>query len=103
VRSAWYAKLRALIANTGIFYLEKVAELVKAGIFVSDNLFSSAGATTIALVCEPSQENFELVVGQDMSTWTVQDENMNTKGKVYEVVAPRIKRPASICELTGLS
>jgi uncharacterized linocin/CFP29 family protein len=103
VRSAWYAKLRALIANTGIFYLEKVAELVKAGIFVSDNLFSSAGATTIALVCEPSQENFELVIGQDMSTWTVQDENMNTKGKVYEVVAPRIKRPASICELTGLS
>jgi uncharacterized linocin/CFP29 family protein len=103
VRSAWYAKLRALIANTGIFYLEKVAELVKAGIFVSDNLFSTSGGTDIALVCEPSQENFELVVGQDMSTWTVQDENMNTKGKIYEVIAPRVKRPASICLLTGLT
>jgi uncharacterized linocin/CFP29 family protein len=103
LRSLAYGKLRGLIANTGIFYLEKVAELVKSGIFVSDSLYSSAGATTSALVVEPSQENFELVIGQDMNTWTVQDENMNTKGKVFEVLAPRIKRPESICELTGLS
>jgi len=103
LRSTWYAKLRTLIENTGIFYLEKVAELVKAGIYVSDNLYSSSGGTDQAVVCEPSQENFELVVGQDMTTWTVQDENMNTKGKVYEVVAPRIKRPASICTITGLT
>ncbi len=51
LRSAWYAKLRALIANTGIFYLEKVAELVKAGIFVSDNLYSSADATNNRFSC----------------------------------------------------
>ena len=103
LRSEWYGTLRQLIANTALFYLEKVKELVTAGIFVSDSLFTTAGLTTSALVVEPSQENFELVIGQDMNTWTVQDENMNIKGKVYEVVAPRIKRPNSICEITGLT
>jgi uncharacterized linocin/CFP29 family protein len=103
LRSSWLAKLRALIANTGIFYLEKVAELVKAGIYVSDSLYTSAGAVTNALVVELSQENFELVIGQDLSTFNQQDEDMNINGKVYEVVAPRIKRPTSICEITGLT
>ena len=103
MRSAWHGTLRTLIANTGIFYLEKALELLKSGIYVSDNLFTAAGLTTSALVVEPSQENFELVIGQDLSTFTQQDKNMNTLGKVYEVVAPRIKRPASICEITGLT
>jgi uncharacterized linocin/CFP29 family protein len=103
VRSTWYAKLRALISNTAVFYLEKVAELVKAGIYVSDNLYTSAGATTSALVVEPSQENFELGIAQDLTTFMQQDKDMSIWGKVYEVVAPRIKRPTSICEITGLT
>jgi uncharacterized linocin/CFP29 family protein len=92
-----------LISSTGIFYLEKIAELVKAGIFVSDQLYTSAGATTSALVVEPGQQNFEMVVGQDLATFMQQDEDMNVNGKVYEVVAPRINRPTSICEVTGLT
>ena len=103
LRSEWYGTLRQLIAGTAVFYLEKVKELVTAGIYVSDSLFTAAGLTTSALVVEPSAENFELVIGQDMSTFTQQDKNMNTVGKVYEVVAPRIKRPASICEITALT
>jgi uncharacterized linocin/CFP29 family protein len=103
MRASWFGKLRTLIANTGIFYLEKALELLKAGIYVSDNLYSSGGATTSALVVEPSQENFELVIGQDLSTFNQQDEDMNLNGKVYEVVAPRIKRPTSVCEITGLT
>ena len=103
VRSSWLGQLRTLISNTGIFLLEKVAELAKSGIYVSDNLYASDGGVDSALVVEPSQENFELVIAQDATTWTTQDENMNTKGKVYEVLAPRIKRPASICEITGLT
>jgi len=54
-------------------------------------------------VVEPSQENFEMVVGRDLSVFTKQDEDMNLQGKVHEVVAPRIKRPTSICEITGLT
>jgi len=103
LRSSWYAQLRSLISGTAVFLLEKVAELVKSGIYVSDNLYTSAGLTTNALVVEPSQENFELVIGQDLTTFMQQDEDMNLQGKVFEVVAPRIKRPTSICEITGLT
>jgi uncharacterized linocin/CFP29 family protein len=103
LRSSWLAKLRALISNTGIFYLEKVAELVKAGIFVSDQLYTSGGLTTGALVVEPGQQNFEMVLGQDLTTFMQQDEDMNINGKVYEVVVPRVNRPTSIAEITGLT
>jgi len=103
LRSTWYRKLPTMISNTGIFYLEKVLELVKAGILVSDSLYSSGGATTSALIVEPSADNFDMVVGQDIATFMWQDKNMNLFGKVYEVMAPRIKRPAAICEITGLT
>jgi len=102
LRSSWNRKLPTLISNTGIFYLEKILELVSK-IFVSDSLYSSAGATTSALIVEPSQENFEMAIGQDITTFNQQDEDMNINGKIYEVVAPRIKRPTSICEITGLT
>ena len=103
LRSSWFAKLRTLISNTAVFYLEKVLELLKAGLFVSDSLYTSAGLTTIALVVEPSQENFEMAIGQDLTTFNQQDEDMNINGKVYEVLAPKIKRPTSIAEITGLT
>lgn len=102
-RTTQLAKLRQLISNTSEFYMTKIAELCKAGIYASDNLYTSAGATTSGLVVEPSQENFEVVIGQDLAAYTKQNKDMNLDGKVFEVVAPRIKRPTSICELTGLS
>jgi uncharacterized linocin/CFP29 family protein len=103
LRSSWAAKLRALVSNTATKWIEVIQDLFKAGIYVSDNLYTSAGATTIGLVVEPSQENFEMVIGRDLSLFTQQDEDMNLQCKVHEVVAPRIKRPASICEITGLT
>lgn len=103
LRSSWFGKLRALVTNTAIMWLQVVQDLFKAGIYVSDNLYSSGGLTTSALVVEPLQENFEMVVGQDMDVFEKQDEDMNLNCKVYEIVAPRIKRPTGICELTGLT
>lgn len=103
LRGSWAAKLRQLVSNTATMYQTVVAELFKAGIYVSDNMYTSAGGTDSALVVEPSQENFEVVVGRDLSVFTKQDDDMNLQGKVHEVVAPRIKRPASICEITGLT
>ncbi len=103
LRSTWAAKLRALVSNTATKWIDVVRDLFPAGIYVSDNLFTSAGATTSALVVEPSQENFEAVIGRDMSFFAKQDEDMNMQCKVHEVLAPRIKRPTAICELTGLS
>jgi uncharacterized linocin/CFP29 family protein len=106
LRSSWAAKLRALVTNTATKWIDVIQgdnPLFKAGIYVSDNLYSSAGATTVTLVVEPSQENFEVVIGKDLSTFMKQDEDMNLQCKEFEVVAPRIKRPTSICELTGLT
>jgi uncharacterized linocin/CFP29 family protein len=103
LRSSWFAKLRALISNTAVMWLTVVQDLFKAGVFVSDSLYTSAAATTSALVIEPLEQNFELVIGQDLTHFELQDEDMNLKCKVYEIVAPRIKRPTSICELTGLT
>jgi uncharacterized linocin/CFP29 family protein len=103
LRSTWAAKLRALVTNTATKWIEVIQDLFKFGIYVSDNLYTSAGATTSALVVEPGQDNFEIVIGKDLSLFTKQDEDMNLQCKVHEVVAPRIKRPASICEITGLT
>ena len=108
LRSAWAAKLRALVSNTAVKWIEVIKDLFTAGIggngvYVSDSLFTSTAATTSALVLEPSQENFELIVGRDLEVRKQEDVRGNLKCVVREVVAPRIKRPTSICELTGLT
>jgi len=103
LRSSWAAKLRALVSNTAVKWIEVVRDLFTAGIYVSDSLFTSGGLTTNGLVVEPSQENFELVVGKDLEVRKQEDVHGNMHCVVREVVAPRVKRPTSICELTGLT
>jgi uncharacterized linocin/CFP29 family protein len=103
LRSTWAAKLRALVTNTATKHIETIRDLFPAGMYTSDNLFTSAGATTSGLVLELSKENFEMIIERDLSIFTKQDEDMNLQCKVHEVVAPRIKRATSICELTGLT
>jgi uncharacterized linocin/CFP29 family protein len=103
LRAAWAAKLRAVVTNTAVKWIEVIRDLFTAGIYVSDSLYTSAGATTSGLVLEPSQENFELVIGRDLEVKKQEDVRGNLKCVVREVVAPRIKRPTSICELTGLT
>jgi uncharacterized linocin/CFP29 family protein len=103
LRSSWAAKLRALVSNTAVKWIEVVRDLFAAGIYVSDSLYTSAGLTTTGLIVEPSQENFELVVGKDLEVRKQEDVHGNMHCVVREVVAPRIKRPTSICELTGLT
>jgi uncharacterized linocin/CFP29 family protein len=103
LRSSWAAKLRALVSNTAVKWIEVVRDLFAAGIYVSDSLYTSAGLTTTGLIVEPSQENFELVVGKDLEVRKQEDVHGNMHCVVREVVAPRIKRPTSICEITGLT
>jgi uncharacterized linocin/CFP29 family protein len=103
LRSSWAAKLRALVSNTAVKWIEVVRDLFAAGIYVSDSLYTSAGLTTTGLIVEPSQENFELVVGKDLEVRKQEDVHGNMHCVVREVVAPRIKRPTSICEITALT
>ena len=75
--ASWAAKLRALVSNTATKWIDVVKDLFPAGIYVSYSLFTSAGATTSGLVVEPSQENFELIIEQDLTTFQKQDEDVN--------------------------
>jgi len=105
-RGSWYAQLLALITNTEKFLVDAVAELLGGGrerILISDNLFASDGGTDSALVVQPAQENFELGVALDLTTFEFQNSDMNLDCKAYEVVSPRISRPTSIVEITGLT
>jgi uncharacterized linocin/CFP29 family protein len=104
VKPSWWRQIAAAyVTNTAITIAEKVAELCQAGVYRTDSLKTSAGATTNALVVEPSQENFELVIGKDLEVRKQEDVRGNYECVVREVVAPRIKRPTSICEITGLT
>lgn len=72
-------------------------------ILQSAQLYAAAGGTGSAALVQPGADNFDMLVGQDVTTYMVQDEDMNTLGKVYEVLTPRIKRPTSICEITTIA
>jgi len=103
LRSSWAAKLRALVTNTAEKWTNVIKDLFPAGIYVSDSLYSSAGLTTSALALELGQDNFEMVIGRDIETRKTPDKYGNLECVVREVVAPRIKRPTAICELTALT
>jgi len=106
IRSIWYAQLLAQWDTVDKFLVDAVAELLGGGrdrILISDSLYASDGGEDNALVCQPGQENFEVGIAQDITTFMLQNKDMNLDGKVYEVITPRIKRPTSICEITALT
>ena len=74
----------------------------KGQIFQTPSLYAAAGTTDSALVVEPGAGNFDVAIGQDTTTYLFQDEDMNILGKVYEVLTPRIKRPAAIYEISSI-
>jgi uncharacterized linocin/CFP29 family protein len=104
VKPSWWRQIAgAFVASTAITIAEKVAQLCEVGVFKTDSLYESDGTTHNALVVEPSQENFELVIGRDLEVRKMEDVRGNLECVVREVVAPRIKRPTAICEITGLT
>ena len=104
IKPSWWRQIAgAFVTNTATTIAEKVAALTAYGVFKTDSLFESDGTTHNALVVEPSQENFELVIGRDTEVRKSFDVHGNLEGVVREVLAPRIKRPTSICEITGLT
>ena len=103
-RSDATADLRLLIANTSTTALQVLKSSgYLRDVFVSDNLYASNAAVTSALVVEPGPMNFVVGIGQEVSVYNWQDQDMNTVGKVWEIAAPFIKRPTSICEITGIT
>lgn len=101
----WRQQLRALISNTEKWAFQAVGDLIGGveNILVSPNLYAADGGVDSVLLVEPGADNFDLVVGEDMHTINHVERNKNIWLQVREVVAPRIKRPAAICEITALT
>jgi uncharacterized linocin/CFP29 family protein len=104
IKPSWWRQIAgAFITDTAVTIADKVASLFEAGVYRTNSLFSSAGGVDNALVVEPMQANIELVIGKDLEVRKKEDLRGNIEGLAREVVAPRIKRPTAICEITGLS
>lgn len=106
--STWFAQLRVVLANYG-WAFNAVNELLGGSatgterIKISNNVYAADGAADSILVVDTSPGNFELVVGQDVSTYLSQLPTMNYQGKVWEAVVPVIKRPEAICEIDTIT
>lgn len=72
-------------------------------ILASPNLKAADGVADSALVVEPGEGNFDLIVGEDAHTVTFDEKGGNIWLSVREVVAPRIKRPKAVYEITALT
>lgn len=102
---AWRAQLRAADANLHQWLFKSVGDLIGGveNILVSSSLFASDGGVDRVCLCQPGEDNFDLVVGEDAHTRTHEEKTGNIWGQVREVLAPRIKQPKSICEINALT
>ncbi len=104
LRAGLMARLRQVNTNTSDLVGTVVEQMLKGGkIFVSDSLYSSAGATTSVLVTESKVENFQVGIAEDLQTNVFIDQDMNSVIKIFETLTPRIRDALAICELTGVS
>jgi len=97
-------KLDGQIGTTGFTYRTFCLQnKLLAAIYESDSVFAADGGQDSAIICVPGKDNFDVVVAQEVTTFLWQNKNMNLHGKVYEALAPRVKRAESICEITGIT
>jgi uncharacterized linocin/CFP29 family protein len=97
-------KLDGQLTNTEMTYR---SFLLKNGlvssIIESTNVYASDCGQDSVLLVQPSAMNFDLVQAMQprVGWWEYKDGNMY--GYVRECVVPRIKRPTSIVEITGVT
>lgn len=105
VRATWYAQLRALVGTTDSFAFQVLEDLLggPSNIVVSNSLYAADGGVDSALVIDTQPGNFELLIGANTTNYLAQLPTMNYQGKVWEAVAPVIKRPEAVCEITDLT
>ena len=89
-----WGKMHRIQSGTGTMEIDRVRSLVDGHLFRCSRLESG----TAALVyCDP--RNMDLVIGQDMTTAYLGNEDMDHKFRVMETLVPRIKRPSAIAIL----
>lgn len=87
-----FALANRVYENTGRLELEQIKEIVMGGVFRSARL-----APDQAVLVSTGPQNMDLAVSQDLITAYIDTNNLNHIFRVMEMVALRIKRPASIC------
>jgi uncharacterized linocin/CFP29 family protein len=87
-----YACLLRVAGAAGVLELSQAREICTAGVFRSAHIKS-------ALLLAVGPQNFDLVVGQDLTVAYTRTENMDYVFRVLETLALRVKRPAAICSL----
>lgn len=90
-----YAMLLRVHKDTDTLELNHARDILSGGVFESPVLKGGH-----ALVLSLGPQNFDLAVGQDMSTAYLESKNLNHYLRVMETVALRIKRPGAICVLS---
>ncbi len=89
-----FIQLQRIQEGTGVTILSRVKELVDGRIYQSPVLDSGKG-----VVVSMGPQNADLVLGEDMITAYMGDENLNHLFRVMESIALRVKRPQSICTI----
>lgn len=89
-----YIKMQRIQEGTGVTILSRVKELVDGRVYQSPVIEKGKG-----VVVSIGPQNADIVVGEDMITAYLGDENLNHLFRVMESIALRVKRPQSICTI----
>lgn len=89
-----YAALNKVYKDTPYLELDRIKNLMTAGIFQSPAICSNS-----AVIVSTGAQNFDLVIAMDMNLAFLETTKMNHIFRVLEMVIPRIKRPDAICTL----
>ncbi len=91
-----YAQMHGVHERTGVLEIRNVEELTTAGVFRSAVIPPNR-----VVVVSVGSQNMDLAIAQDMVVAALGPEKMNLVLRVFEILALRIKRPASIVTLEG--
>lgn len=91
---ALYAKTQRIARGMGRLVSKLITDVAEAGLFQSPFLKADQG-----LMVAVGKQNLDLVVGQDLITAYLGNEEMNHRFRVLESLVLRVKRPGAICIL----
>ncbi len=91
---ALYAKTQRVARGMGRLVSKLIADVAEAGLFQSPFLKAEQG-----LVVAVGKHNMDLVIGQDLITAYLGNEELDHRFRVMESLVLRVKRPGAICVL----
>lgn len=91
-----YAQMQRVYECSGVLEIEHVRQLVQDGVYQTPAIHTLPG-----VVVSLGPQNIDLAIAQDIITAYLGPVGLNHPFRVFETLALRIKRPQSICVMTG--